>query len=191
MIETVAFMTVFIIIIGVGWLVLKQRRNTVWRQLASEIGAEYVESGLFGASQVKAHIKDWIITLDTHSVSSGDSGELYTRMSASFQNKSELQFTVFRAGIVSKLDKALGTKQINIGDPDFDRNLVVRGKNEAQVQAFFTNQKIRQMIQAQPSIRLNVTGNALLFETQGFIKDVERLKSLFELFKEVLNQLEK
>lgn len=39
-------------------------------------------------------------------------------------------------------------------------------------------------------MRLFVAGNTLLFETQGFIKDIERLKSLFDLFTETLPQLE-
>jgi len=184
------FMVVFVIIVGVGWLFLKQRRDAVWRQLADEIGAEFIEGGLFSAGKVQARFKNWTVTLDAYSVSSGDSGELYTRMRAPFQNKSEIQFMVFRTGSVSKLDKALGAEQIEIGDADFDRDFVVRGKSESQARAFFANQKIRRMIQAQRTIKLIAADNALLFETQGFIKDIERLKSLFELFKEALPQLE-
>jgi hypothetical protein len=51
------------------------------------------------------------------------------------------------------------------------------------------NLRIRQLIQGQKSIRLGVRDNELRFEVQGVIRDVERLKSLFELFKEMLYQL--
>jgi len=46
------------------------------------------------------------------------------------------------------------------------------------------------MLQAQKSITIAIRKNELRLETRGVIRDVERLKSLFELFKETLNQLE-
>jgi hypothetical protein len=186
----VVFMVALVIIVGIGWKVLKQKRDAAWKQLASEIGAEFIDCGFFSSSKVQAHIKDWTVVLDTYSVPSGDSGEIYTRMRAPLQNQAGFQFTLFRTGVVSRLDKALGARHVETGDPDFDRNFAIQGNNESKVRAFFTNQKIRQMLQAQRSIRLSVKGNELLFETQGFIKDVERLKSLFDLFKEALQQLE-
>ena len=57
------------------------------------------------------------------------------------------------------------------------------------MRAVFANLRIRQLIEGQKSIRLGIKDNELLFETQGVIKDVERLKSLFELFREMLNQM--
>jgi hypothetical protein len=51
--------------------------------------------------------------------------------------------------------------------------------------------KIRELIEAQRRIRLSVKGAELKFEAQGTIRDVPRLKSLFELFREVLDQLER
>ncbi len=130
-----------------------------------------------------------MVTLDTYSVPSGDSSTTYTRMKAPFQDKAGFQFSISRAGLIGKLDKALGAQDIDIGITDFDRDFLIRGNNESKVKSLFANPALRQQIQAQRSIHLRLTGKALSLEVQGIVRDVERLKSLFELFKEVLNQL--
>jgi hypothetical protein len=185
------FVFLGVVIIGAAvWMVIsRQKRDAAWMQLASEIGAEFIKGGFMRASKVQAHIKEWTVTLDTYSVPSGESSDTYTRIKAPFDNKDGLQFTVARKGLVSKLDKALGAKDIETGDAEFDRDFYIRGKNEAKIRAVFANMRIRQLIQGQRSITLGIKDNNLFFETQGEIKDVERLKSLFELFREMLTQL--
>jgi hypothetical protein len=184
----------FMILFFIVWIVISQMRrrqqNDAWGQFASEIGAEFIEGGLFRSSKVQAHVKEWTVTLDTYSVSSGDSSEIYTRMKAAVQDKDGFWFTLSRTGLVAKLDKALGAQDIEIGDPGFDQAFTIRSNNESKVRSLFLNLKIRQMIQAERSITLGIRKNALSLETRGVIRDVERLKSLFELFKETLNQLE-
>lgn len=187
-----AFIFIAALVIGlIVWVVIsRQKRDAAWQQLANEIGAEFIEGGFFRGSKVQAHIKNWTVTLDVYSVPSGDSSDTYTRIRAPFQNRDGFQFTIFRTGLISKLGKALGAQDIEIGVPDFDHDFTIQGNNESRVQALFVNQRIRQLIQMQKSIRLGIRNNELVFEVQGVIKDVERLKSLFELFKEVLSQLE-
>lgn len=175
---------------GIIWAVAaRQKQDAAWEQLASEIGAEFVKGGFFRSNKVQAKARESIVTLDTFSVPSGDSSTVYTRMRAPLQSKDGFQFTIFRIGFISKLDKALGAQDIDIGDPDFDREFVIQGNNEPKVRVLLANLRIRQLIQGQKSIRLGVRDNELRFEVQGVIKDVERLKSLFELFKEMLYQL--
>lgn len=185
---------VFVVLLVIGivvWMVISRRRlDAAWRQFADELGAGFVEGGLFGSSKVQAHFKNWAITLDTFSVSSGDSSDTYTRMRAPLLNTDGFQFTIFRMGFISKLDKALGAQDIDIGDPEFDRDFVIQGNNESKVRALFANQNIRRLIQAQRSIRAGVRGSELLLEIHGVVRDVERLKTLFELIKGMLDQLE-
>lgn len=186
MTTAIVFMGAFIIVVVAGMLISKQRRDAAWKQFAGEVGAEFIEGGFFSPSKVQVHFKEWIITLDTFSA--GDT--LYTRMKTPLQNKDGFQFTVFRTGLVSQLDKALGSQHIGLGDLEFDRDYVVQGNNESKVRALFANQRIRQLIQTQKAIRLGIRENNLRFEAQGFIKDVERLKSILELMKVTLNQLQ-
>ena len=93
-------------------------------------------------------------------------------------------------------------QDIEVGDPDFDEAFIIKGNDEIRVVSLFANSKIRQMIQAQPKIRLEVQDNdgwfgskfppdvdQLHFRVVGVIKDVERLKALFGLFAAILDQL--
>ncbi len=190
MILTFVFMGVLIIGIIIWVVISRQKQAEAWKQFANELGAEFVEGRFLGANKVQAQVKDWTITLDTYSVSSGDSSDVYTRMRAPLHNKDGFQFTIFRTGLISKLDKALGAQDIEIGDPDFDRDFTIQGNNETRVRALLGSLGIRQMIQGQKSIRLGVRDNELRFEVQGVVKDLERLRSIFELVKGTLYQLE-
>jgi hypothetical protein len=93
---------------------------------------------------------------------------------------------------------------IEVGDPEFDEAFINKGNYEDQARVLFSDPKIRQMIQDQPQIRLELKDSEgwfgpkfpedvdeLHFQVVGVIKDMNRLKSLFDLFAAVLDQLSK
>ncbi len=177
-------------------------KNEVWRRLSQEIGAEFVSGGFWKGDKVQMHVKDWTITLDTYTESHGESSFTYTRMRAPYINREGFQFTIYRKGIFSGLGKLLGMQDIEVGDPDFDEEFIIKGNDEFKVRDLCANPQIRQMIKAQPEIHLELRGNAYWFghrlpdsadvlhsQVVGAIKDIERLKSLFDLFAAVLEQL--
>jgi hypothetical protein len=186
----VVWMGVVVVIVVVGILLTRRQRDTAWKQLAAELGAEFIDGGVLHSSKVQAHVKQWTITLDAYSVPSGDSNTTYTRLKSTLENKDGFQFTLFREGLVARLDKALGLKDIEIGVSDFDHDFVIQGNDETKLRALLADARVRQLIQEQRRITLGIKGNELHFEAQGVIREVPRLKSLFELFTALLNQLQ-
>ena len=183
-----------------GWF--GPSRDEVWRQLSQEIGAEFVELGFWYGSKVRSHVGPWTITLETYTDSSGECSTTCTRMRAPYINPEGFRFTIYRKSLFSNLGKLLGMQNIEVGDPEFDEAFIIKGNDESKVCDLFSNPKIRQMIQAQPKIWLEVKDrewwvgpklpenvNELHFLANGVIKDIERLKALFELFATVLDQL--
>jgi len=180
-----------------GWF--GPSRDEVWRQLSEEIGAEVVQGGFWkGGSKVKAHVGPWTVTLDLNN----DGESQSTRIRAPYVNPEGFRFTIYRKGFFSDLGKLLGMQDIEVGDPEFDEAFIIKGNDEGKVCSLFANPKIRQMILAQPKIRLEVKDSEgwfgpkfpegvdeLHFQVLGVIKDVERLKTLFDLFAAVLDQL--
>jgi hypothetical protein len=177
-------------------------KDEVWRELSQEIGAEFVEGGFWKGNKVKAQVGTWTVTLDTYTVSTGHTHTTHTRMRAPYINPENFRFTIYRKGIFSELGKLLGMQDIEVGDPDFDEAFIIKGSDEFRVRDLFANPEIRQMIQAQPQIRLDVKDSEgwfgptfpedvdeLYFQVDGVIKDVERLKALVDLFAAVLDQL--
>lgn len=177
-------------------------REEIWRQLCAETGATYVEGGFARNAKVQATHGEWTITLDTYVVSTGKSVMVFTRLRAPYVNPDGFRFSISRRGLFSELGKWLGLQDVTIGHEDFDRDFVIKGTDETKLRALFDDQRLRDLISAQPRIRLSVLDDEGFFGTKfpadtdelsftvgGVIQDVERLKLLFELFAETLDQL--
>jgi len=53
-------------------------KKEVWQALSEQIDSEFVEGGFFSKDKVVAHIKEWVVTLDTYTVSNGKTSTTYT-----------------------------------------------------------------------------------------------------------------
>ena len=178
-------------------------REDIWRQLAAETGASFVEGGFWKGDKVEASHGEWRITLENVVY-----GKIpTTRLRAPYVNPDGFRFTVYRKQILSGLGKMLGMQDVDVGQPDFDRDFVIQGTDEAKLRRLFANARIRELIAAQPQIHFTVKEapgiftrdlfaevppenvNALEFLTIGVIKDKERLRLLFDLFAETLDEL--
>jgi len=174
-------------------------KEKIWRQLAEKVGGRFTAGGLFGHDAVQITSGDWIITLDTYS---DDDMNTYTRLRAPYVNPEGLFFTIYRAGLFDRLGKLLGMRNIEVGYPRFDRQYVIKGNSERGVRKFFDNDRIRELIDSQPRIDLQVREHKgwfktkfpdgvdeLRFRRQGVLKDLGQLERLFQLFTESLHQL--
>lgn len=191
---------------------LGEEEEQALRQLASGIGAEFVKTkSPYSALprpyiRVVAKVGKWTIALDAEErwgsggEHTGGSTQTFTRIRAPYVSKDGFQFKIERSGLLMRLlTRLLREKIVKLGDPDFDREFIITGNNEANVWALFANARIRELIQHetcfpwvfQPKSRGTLVGvDILLLDyTDEELTDVDRLKSLFELFEEVLNQL--
>ena len=176
-------------------------REEIWRQLSGEVGGRFHEGGLFTQSAVQARTDDWIITLDTYTQHTGNTHQTFTRLRAPYFNPEGFRFEIYRAGLFSELGKVLGMEDIEVGHTRFDRDFVIKSNAPRRVRRLFDNRKIRHLIDAQPKIHLSVKGHdglfgkfpagvdELRFRSTGTIKDLAQLRTLFDLFAEVLRQV--
>jgi hypothetical protein len=175
-------------------------REEIWRQFCEQTGSHYVEDGLNG--KVEATHDEWTVTLDPHVVSNGKTTSTYTRMRAPYVNPDGFRFTVYRKGFFTDIGKWFGMQDVTAGYEEFDRDFVVKGTDEQKLQRLFSNQKIRELIAAQPAIYFSVKDDdgawrkkfpdgvdELYFQVAGAIKNIERLKLLYELFAATLDEL--
>jgi hypothetical protein len=178
-------------------------RKEIWKQLSKEINANYIEGNFFKNPRIEYKYKYWTIYLDNYTVSTGKSTITYTRMRVPFINKKKFNFKIYRRGITSNIGKALGMQDIEIGYDYFDNDFIIKGNDEIILRRLFQNHKIRNLIEKQPRIVLEIKNNEgkfgpkfgeyeseLYFIVTGVIKDKDRLKSLFDLFVLVINELE-
>jgi hypothetical protein len=112
------------------------------------------------------------------------------------------RFTVYRKGIFSDIGKWLGMQDIEMGDTKFDLDFILKSNQERKLRELLGSSRIRELISQQPDIYFSVKDDEgffsskfpegvdeLYFQVVGVIKDVERLKSLYDLFAETLDQL--
>ncbi len=177
-------------------------QEEIWRQLSAEIGADYVEGGFWRSGKVQATHGPWIVTLDVYIVSTGKSTVSYTRMRSPYVNPDGFRFTVYRKGFFSEIGKWFGMQDIKVGDELFDNDFIVKSNSETKLQQLLSSVSIRHLISRQPEIHFTVKddegyfgpafpegADELCFMVVGVIKDVERLKLLYQLFSETLDRL--
>ncbi len=178
-------------------------KEEIWRQLCAATGADYVQGGFWKGDKVEASHGEWTLTLDNYVVSTGKVTMVFTRLRAPYINPDRFRFTIYRRGLFSDIAKWLGMQDVVVGHEDFDRDFIIKGTDEGKLRALFANPRLRELIAAQPEIHFTVKdrvtaaagsgfpedADELHFHVHGVIKDIERLKLLFELFAETLDQL--
>lgn len=179
-------------------------KNEIWQALSEEIRGTYEDGGFWKGSRVEGRHGSWLITLDTYTQNAGQTSITYTRMRAPFVNPSGFRFKIYKQGFFAELGKAFGGQDIEVGDSEFDGAYVIKGNDEDRVRQLFMNERIRYLIAAQPRVSMEIRAdegmlgpkfqedeNELYFLVPDVIKDIQRLKLLFDLFGEVLDTLVK
>lgn len=177
-------------------------KEEIWRQLSHEIGGQFVDGGTWKADKVVAKVGEWTVTLDTFVVMAGTTPVVCTRMRAPFVNRDGFRFTVYPSNLLTNIAAFAGMQDVSIGDPAFDDEYVVKANDEAKARALLSSRRLRDLVRAQQSIHLSVKDDEgwfgasfpdgvdeLYFQVTGEVKDLERLKLLYELFAETLNRL--
>lgn len=123
-------------------------------------------------------------------------------MRAPYINKDGFRFKIYRRGLFSELGKTLGTQDVEIGHQEFDHDFIIQANDAEKVRSLCAHPTIRELIQAQPDIQLEVRDDEgwvgtvfpegvdeLSLQVNGDIRDVARLKLLYELFAATINHL--
>jgi len=135
---------------------------------------------------------------------------LVTRIRAPYVARDAFSFSVKRirarlsdGAVLRGIAKLAGRRKVDAEDLGFDRDFLITANDTDKVRALLADSRVRGLIQSQPSVDISAARptwrlfkgrgsqrlSILRFEEEGVITDVQRLKSLFELFQETLNQL--
>lgn len=175
-------------------------KREIWQQLSEQLGGEFLAS--WRGDKVQATHGDWTITLDTYVVMAGKAPIVFTRMRAPYVSQSGFRFSIHRRNVFTDLAGWLGAQDIEVDDPEFDEAFVIKSNDEEMVRTMFRSQRLRDLLNAQKDVGMKVLdkeswfgakfpadADELYFAVTGVIKDLDRLKGLYELFGEILEQL--
>ena len=170
-------------------------REEIWRRLAREVSGRFLDGSAFKSSAVQVRHDE----LDHHArrVLRVELGRHLHPAPRPLLQSGTLQVPDLpNKPLFSDLGKAFGMQDIEVGHPRFDRDFVIKGNAPGRVRRLFDNEKIRRLIDAQPRIHMSVKAHEgmlskfpagvdeLHFQASGTIKDLDRLRLLFDLFAE-------
>ncbi len=179
-------------------------QKEIWGLLADQVGGSFAEGGFWQPGNVQARSGDWIVTLDTYTVSTGKSSVTYTRLRAPFVNRDGFRFQLTRRNLFTDIGVALfGMQDLVVGSPILDQAFVIQANNEPKIRELLSDQRIADLvltaafsgvrIQQGPSGFFGTTYPAgvdeLYFVAGGVIRDLNQLRGLFELFSLILHRL--
>ena len=182
--------------------ILGHSKEKIWKQIADDIGGDYISGGFWGNDQLVYSHQHWIIVLDTYTVHANNIPTHYTRMRAPYINRDGLYFTIYREGLFSFISKMLGMQDIIINDDYFDDHFVIKGNDESKITLLLSCPKLKSLIDKQPNLYFQVKSDSdweglqfpeevdqLYFQCVGIVTDKKVLSDLFELFTWTLNRL--
>ena len=124
------------------------------------------------------------------------------RISTSSAKYQDDLFKISREGFFSSIGKFFGMQDIEIGDPFFDKQFIIKGNDPKKIKLLLADDRIKELCQTQPRIHLSIKDDEgwfgtdfpegvdeLYFECVGVIKETALLKALFGLFCLVLQRL--
>jgi hypothetical protein len=181
-------------------------RDEIWTALREQIGGEVIPGDFWHGQKLQVQSGDWTLTLDEYTTMVM-AGKVtipihHTRMRAPFPNPSGFRFSIHRASIFSPLGALLGMQDIQVGHAEFDDDFVIKGNDESNVRALCDSERIRALVTAQRKLQLAVhdddgwfgktyppTIDVLTFDVAEQIREVSRLKGIYDVFAETLSRL--
>lgn len=180
---------------------LRQSEEETWQLFCKEVQGEILTGMRSQDIKVRAKIDKWIGTFDIYSTT-GLHGNTLTRVRVPFISKTGLRFTIYQEDIFSEIGKFFGMQDIVVGYPEFDQIFVVKGNNENEIKALFSNREISQLLLSQPRVYLEIRDgegyldpkfssnvDELYLHVVGVITDIKQLRLFHLLFQKILAQL--
>ncbi|HJX62268.1 MAG TPA: hypothetical protein VJ578_06835 [Dehalococcoidia bacterium] len=196
-----------------------EEQEQAWQLFATDVGGELVTRRERGRRFLGRHLQLAVvakagtspIALDLKMEAGSDvtPSWLVTRMRAPYVARDTFSFSVKRirarlsdGAVLHGMARLAGRHKVEPGDLGFDSGFLITANDTDEIRALLADPRIRGLIQSQPCLDISAARPAwrlfkrssqrlsvLRFEEEGVITDVQRLKSLFELFQETLNQL--
>lgn len=183
-----------------------------WRRLAGDLGAEFIGprdlfmGGIHLDGGVQAPAGPWKVTLCGHTTFMKNTQSHMTRAHVCYASQLDFKFSVSRRGFLLDVLKTLQVvRDIEIGDPVFDKALILTANIEESLRALLADDELRRMIQAHPPAtllnqyhdhqlasgpeKLPANVDVLVLETPEEILEPNRLKGMIELLTATLERL--
>jgi hypothetical protein len=178
--------SVIVDIILAGYLIATTPNRKV-RELANVMGLE-LHRNFSGRGSLKGDYRDHQVKINFISGHEGTSG--LTDFEVKCQNLSKIDMSISREWSGSKLMKKLGSKDIEIGIPEFDKKFIIGGHPETDIN-FILDPSIQQKIQSLGYFSyLRLYKNKVTSEVNGNVTSEITIKKFLEVMVDIAERVE-
>jgi tetratricopeptide (TPR) repeat protein len=171
----------FIIIAAVVIVVaVSQARRTdeAWSSVAQQLGLNFTPGALFRSRVMEGRLQGLAVRVDTFQRGSGKSSNTYTRFRIRYPRQLGLGLRLTKDSFFSGIGKFFGGQDIELGDAQFDADVIVKATDPEAVRRFLTpprRLRIHRLLMAHPGVVID--DERVQWEKRGAIRDPDQLAS--------------
>ncbi|NOZ60335.1 MAG: hypothetical protein GXO74_01500 [Calditrichaeota bacterium] len=164
-----------------------QDTENPWKIFANQIKAKYSISEE-GTSQVIGEYRGYQFELKIVFIAAAPKVHLFlTHFDLFLPKPTEIKLKIYREGIIQKLTKLFGTKDIIFGDKTFDKRYIIEGSHEEKIKTMITPD-IRATIIELGEVMIILDGKKFTYEQSGKIIDIQKLYKVLDMLVELANR---
>ena len=169
-----------------------------WKKFSKEVKGTFIKEFSWHSAKTEVIYKGVPIIFDNYNLWSGKFSKKMTRIVLPYYSIQNFILDIHENSLVDKIQKIFGSQDLQIGRTDFDKRFIIKSNDEHKATTILQNQKIRNLIESDKNVRVLISKNEgiwneelpinqyeLSFYDDGEITDLDRLKLLLELFKEL------
>ena len=182
----------------------KLKRREAFVAAASDLDATFVQGKRASRDQVHLEHGPWNVILDTYVVNTGQVTVTYTRAHAQYVAQDDFTLRIARKNVFDRIGELFGFHGLLIGDQELEHKYKIKSSNEPRGRSFLMDDRLRELIMVQPSLRLDVQPRswwrrrkdgdgvrAVTVQTTGVVRDPDRLANYVRVVAVTLDQLVK
>jgi hypothetical protein len=125
---------------AIGFAISNHRKKVgaAWDTAAERLGLVHDAGTLFKGRTLQGAVDDTRVEVDVYTESHGKSSTTYTRYRAYYPEPLGLGLELKPEGFFSGVAKFFGAQDLEVGDGEFDREVVVKGREGESIVAFLT-----------------------------------------------------
>jgi hypothetical protein len=137
----------FPIVVGLILLGISQgkKADVAWKEAAQDLKGRYHKPSL-GKRHITGRVDGHPITVSTVVQKRGSSSSKYTRYELRFRKRG-LGYEMRREGALSGVAKFFGSQDIEVGEQEFDRAVLVKGRRAKRIRDFLTPERQKAVLQ--------------------------------------------
>jgi hypothetical protein len=165
--------------------------NRVYCRLAQTYGGSCIQAGAFGRPSVRFQYKGVAVLVDVYSTG-GKNPTFYTQLHVNWPGAA-IRLEVYPERFFSRIGKLFGMEDIEIGDPQFDEQYIVKSNDLAAVRPWLSAgvrtciEQLRHFL-GNDDIYVSIGGGVLLVKKRSYVRQYRLLEQFARMSLDLFDQ---